>query len=76
MNSFNHYSLGSIGEWLYRRVAGIDQAPDSVGYRRARVALLLASQLSRVTAWHETVRGRLEVSWKVDQGTGKGSATI
>ena len=24
MNSFNHYSLGSVGEWLYRYVAGID----------------------------------------------------
>ena len=27
MNSFNHYSLGSVGDWLFGRVAGIDQAP-------------------------------------------------
>ena len=31
MNSFNHYSLGSVGEWLYRNVAGID--PEQPGYR-------------------------------------------
>lgn len=23
MNSFNHYALGSVGEWLYRFVLGI-----------------------------------------------------
>ena len=27
MNSFNHYALGSVGEWLYRFVLGIDQDP-------------------------------------------------
>ena len=27
MNSFNHYALGSVGEWLYRFVLGIDQEP-------------------------------------------------
>nr|MDQ3604118.1 family 78 glycoside hydrolase catalytic domain [Actinomycetota bacterium] len=34
MNSFNHYSLGSVGEWLYRYVAGIDQDPGGTGYER------------------------------------------
>ena len=33
MNSFNHYSLGSVGDWLFGRVAGIDQTPGSVAYR-------------------------------------------
>ena len=27
MNSFNHYSLGSVGEWLSRFLLGIDQEP-------------------------------------------------
>jgi alpha-L-rhamnosidase len=34
MNSFNHYSLGSVAEWLYRFVLGIDQEPGSCGFRR------------------------------------------
>ena len=29
MNSFNHYSLGSVGEWLYRFVLGIELASGS-----------------------------------------------
>jgi alpha-L-rhamnosidase len=33
MNSFNHYSLGSCGEWLYDTVAGITWDPASPGYK-------------------------------------------
>ena len=33
MNSFNHYSLGSVGQWLYQSVAGIDTDPDQPGYK-------------------------------------------
>ena len=34
MNSFNHYSLGSVGEWLYRFVLGIELAPGAAGFDR------------------------------------------
>jgi alpha-L-rhamnosidase len=37
MNSFNHYSLGSVGEWLYRFVLGIDQEPGTDGLGRLLV---------------------------------------
>ena len=35
MNSFNHYGLGSIGDWLYDEVGGL--APAAPGYKRLRV---------------------------------------
>lgn len=35
MNSFNHYSLGSCGEWLYDTVAGIGSDRALPGYKRA-----------------------------------------
>ncbi len=39
MNSFNHYSLGSVAEWLYRFLLGIDQAPGApCGLRPAGAA--------------------------------------
>ncbi|HMP81383.1 MAG TPA: family 78 glycoside hydrolase catalytic domain [Verrucomicrobiota bacterium] len=34
MNSFNHYSLGSVGEWLFRHVAGIELDPDVPGFQK------------------------------------------
>ncbi|MFJ3489915.1 alpha-L-rhamnosidase [Leifsonia aquatica] len=66
MNSFNHYSLGSVGEWLYRRVAGIDQAPGSVGYRTVEFAPLIAPELSPVQATFESPRGRIMAFWDAD----------
>ena len=35
MNSFNHYSLGSVGEWLYRFVLGIEPATGWSGLQPA-----------------------------------------
>ncbi len=63
MNSFNHYALGSIGEWLYRGVAGLDQSPDSTGYRR----LLIRPRpggLGHASAGYESARGTVAVRWE------------
>ncbi|MGK5684084.1 family 78 glycoside hydrolase catalytic domain [Actinoplanes sp. URMC 104] len=57
MNSFNHYSLGSVGEWLYGRVAGIDQAPGSVAYRELLLRPTPGGKLTWARAEQETVRG-------------------
>ncbi|MER6498056.1 family 78 glycoside hydrolase catalytic domain [Streptomyces sp. NPDC001455] len=67
MNSFNHYALGSIGEWLYRGVAGLDQTPDSTGYRHLRIRPR-PGPLRQARARHESVRGTIEVGWERDGG--------
>ncbi|MEV0419518.1 alpha-L-rhamnosidase [Streptosporangium canum] len=65
MNSFNHYAFGSIGEWLYSGVAGIDQAPGSVAFREV-VIRPLPGDLSRACARYESARGLISVSWRND----------
>ena len=35
MNSFNHYSLGSCGEWLFEYVAGICPDPEHPGFKHS-----------------------------------------
>jgi alpha-L-rhamnosidase len=62
MNSFNHYALGSIGQWLYEGVAGIAQAPDSVGYRDLVIRPRLGD-LSWARATYESVRGTIGSAW-------------
>ena len=65
MNSFNHYSLGSVGEWLYRFVLGIDQA---AGHGRLRPRLLLrphpGGSLSSARGSYQSVRGPVSASWE------------
>jgi alpha-L-rhamnosidase len=68
MNSFNHYSLGSVGDWLFSRVAGIDQAEHSVAYRELRLRPLPGGQLAWARAEQETARGRVACGWQLENG--------
>ncbi|MEV4281270.1 alpha-L-rhamnosidase [Actinoplanes xinjiangensis] len=78
MNSFNHYSLGSVGDWLYGRVAGIDQTADSVAYSE----LLLrptpdpTGRLSWARAEQETARGLVACGWSRDDDRLTVTATV
>jgi alpha-L-rhamnosidase len=65
MNSFNHYSLGSVGDWLFGRVAGIDQTPSSVGYRELLLRPLPGGRLTWARAEQETARGRVACGWRL-----------
>jgi alpha-L-rhamnosidase len=68
MNSFNHYSLGSVGDWLYGRVAGIEQTPGSVAYRELLLRPLPGGRLTWARAEQETVRGQVACGWAVADG--------
>jgi alpha-L-rhamnosidase len=63
MNSFNHYSLGSVGEWVYRQLAGIDQTRDSVAYKDIFVEPIFTPRLDYVEAEFESPRGRIKSAW-------------
>ncbi|GII29216.1 alpha-L-rhamnosidase [Planotetraspora mira] len=63
MNSFNHYALGSVGEWLYSGVAGIGQAPTSTAYREL-VVRPSPGDLDWAEASYESVRGTVGVRWE------------
>ena len=64
MNSFNHYSLGSVGEWIYRYLAGIDQAEDSIAYEKVLIQPIFTDRLEYVEASYESVRGTIASSWR------------
>jgi alpha-L-rhamnosidase len=64
MNSFNHYSLGSVGEWLYRYVAGIDLG--APGYDRIVIRPRPGGNLTHASGAYDSVRGRISSSWKIE----------
>ncbi|HUD94678.1 alpha-L-rhamnosidase [Sphingobium sp.] len=68
MNSFNHYALGAVCGFLYRRVAGIE--PIEPGFKRFRIAPLFDERVSRCRASVKTVRGPIEIGWRVASGAG------
>jgi alpha-L-rhamnosidase len=65
MNSFNHYSLGSVGQWLYEHVAGIRALEP--GYARVLIAPE-PGDLEWAEATYESVRGPIRSAWRVEDG--------
>lgn len=61
MVSFNHYAAGAVGDWLYRRVAGIE--PVEGGYRSFTVAPLGGGGLTSAQGSVETPYGRVASRW-------------
>jgi alpha-L-rhamnosidase len=64
MNSFNHYSFGSVAEYLYRYVAGIDT--DAPGFRSMVIQPSVAAGLTWVQARYDSIAGRVSSAWKVE----------
>jgi alpha-L-rhamnosidase len=62
MNSFNHYALGAVADWLHRRVAGL--APAEPGYRKLHIAPLPGPDLDHASAQLDTPYGRAEAGWR------------
>ena len=63
MNSFNHYSLGSIGEWLFRNVAGIELDPETAGFRRFVLRPYPGGGLGSARATFRTMHGTISSAW-------------
>jgi alpha-L-rhamnosidase len=67
MNSFNHYSYGAIGDWMYRVVAGIDTYEDGPGYQHSRIYPHPGGGLTMAEARLQTGYGELSSHWKKEQ---------
>ncbi|MFG2635431.1 family 78 glycoside hydrolase catalytic domain [Streptomyces sp. NPDC048362] len=63
MNSFNHYGLGSVGDFLYRHVGGL--APASPGYASLRVAPRPGGGLTSADTTYDTPYGTAASSWSI-----------
>ncbi|MBX3427071.1 MAG: family 78 glycoside hydrolase catalytic domain [Pirellulales bacterium] len=69
MNSFNHYSLGSVGEWLYRHVAGIELAPTVNAFKDFVIRPYLGAGLAHAAARYDGPHGEIAVRWeRTDSG--------
>jgi alpha-L-rhamnosidase len=62
MNSFNHYWLGCVGEWLYTDLAGIDT--DGPGWSKVTIRPHIINGPRRVKCSYDSLRGKIACSWK------------
>lgn len=62
MNSFNHYSLGSCGEWMFSSLAGIDT--DGPGFKKLLIRPTPGEGITWVKASYDSIHGRIVSNWK------------
>lgn len=64
MVSFNHYASGAVGDFLYRRIAGINAV--SGGYKNSEIRPVVGGGITSAKGQTETPYGKLSCSWKVE----------
>ena len=63
MNSLNHYSYGSVVEYLYRDVAGL-KALES-GFKKALITPLMNGKLKYMHMTYDSAYGEYKVDWEI-----------
>jgi alpha-L-rhamnosidase len=65
MNSFNHYSLGSVGEWLFRHVLGIELDAETPGFQRFVLRPFLGRGIGFARGSYRSMYGEIRSAWRV-----------
>ncbi|OMG00844.1 alfa-L-rhamnosidase [Paenibacillus sp. FSL R7-0337] len=66
MNSLNHYAYGSIGEWMYRKLAGINQIEP--GFKKILIHPQFIKGISAVEGIYHSIYGEIKSSWSCRNG--------
>ena len=66
MNSLNHYAYGSIGDWMYEKLAGIN--PAKPGYKEIRIQPGFIKGITSVDASFDSVYGTIRSAWSCRDG--------
>lgn len=75
-SSLNHPMFTSIDNWLYTAVAGIRQAPGSVGLRDLVLEPKVTADLPSASATRETPYGEASIAWERVGGAVNASVTV
>jgi alpha-L-rhamnosidase len=76
MNSFNHYAIGAVAEWMYRVILGINNDDDQPGYEHFVLHPIPGGGLTWVKGSYDSIRGKIESSWHTDGLTFTEDVTI
>ena len=66
MNSFNHYAYGAIGDWMYRKLVGLDTYEDGVGYKHIKIQPHIGGGFTNASASLQTYYGTVSSGWKIE----------
>jgi alpha-L-rhamnosidase len=64
--SHNHPMFGSVSEWFYKWVAGIQPDPEAIGFDKIIIRPQIISNINWVKAYYNSVRGKIVSEWRRD----------
>jgi alpha-L-rhamnosidase len=64
-NSLNHPMFGSVSEWFYRSLLGINPKAGAVGFDRIYIRPYIVGDLFSAKGNYHSVRGDVACAWKV-----------
>jgi len=68
MNSFNHYSIGAVGEWMYRTILGFEPDEQSGGYDHFIIHPRPGGTIQWAKGSYNSIKGRISTNWRFQDG--------
>ena len=78
MNSFNHYSFGAVGAWMYNYSLGIQRDENKPGFKHFILQPTPdpTGQMTFAKGHYDSMYGRIESGWRVENKSLIYSATV
>lgn len=76
MNSFNHWALGAVGQWMVETILGLRPDPAAVGWRRFVIAPEPGGGLTSASGTYRAISGTIAVAWRMGDRTFELDVTI
>ena len=76
MNSFNHYAIGAVGEWMYRVILGINNDDSHPAYEHFAIHPQPGGGLKWAKGSYNSIRGKIESGWTISGSKLKLNITI
>ncbi len=67
MNSLNHYSYGSIVEWMFRHMVGIVPEEEAAGFKKFRLSPQPNYQIGHAEGCLSSAAGVIHSAWRIEE---------
>jgi len=68
MNSFNHWALGAVGEWMWRNIIGLNPDETKPGWKHFVVSPRPGGGVTWARGKYNSIRGQIVSNWRIDNG--------
>ena len=76
MNSFNHWALGAVGEWVWRNIVGLNPNESKPGWKHFTVAPRPGGGLAWARGSYDSIRGTIISDWRIEGGRFRLDVTV